>query len=168
MPRIVLAFYLLVGGRVFCSWACPVNVVTDAAAWSRRRLGIKTGRVPDAATRYWLLGGLLVAAAMTGTLVWEWVNPVSLLHRGLIFGMGGGLFVIAGIFLYDLLVASRGWCGHLCPMGAFYGLLGQDGAGAHLRQQARRLRRLHGLLRGLPRTPGDPPGPQAGRARRAP
>ncbi|MCK6374737.1 MAG: quinol dehydrogenase ferredoxin subunit NapH [Zoogloea sp.] len=122
---IVLAFYLLVGGRIFCSWVCPVNVVTDAAAWSRRRLGIKTGRVPDAATRYWLLGGLLVAAAITGSLAWEWVNPVSLLHRGLIFGMGGGLFVIAGIFLYDLLVASRGWCGHLCPMGAFYGLLGK-------------------------------------------
>ena len=122
---IVLVFYLLFGGRIFCSWVCPVNVVTDAAAWSRRRLGIKTGRVPDAATRYWLLGGLLVAAAVTGSLAWEWVNPVSLLHWGLIFGMGGGLFVIAGIFLYDLLVASRGWCGHLCPMGAFYGLLGR-------------------------------------------
>ena len=122
---IVLVFYLLFGGRLFCSWVCPVNVVTDAAAWSRRRLGIKTGRVPDANTRNWLLGGILVAAAVTGTLVWEWVNPVSLLHRGLIFGMGGGLFVIAGIFVYDLLMASRGWCGHLCPMGAFYGLLGK-------------------------------------------
>ncbi|MCK6386115.1 MAG: quinol dehydrogenase ferredoxin subunit NapH, partial [Zoogloea sp.] len=122
---IVLAFYLLFGGRLFCSWVCPVNVVTDAAAWSRRRLGIKTGRVPDADTRLWLLGGILVAAAVTGTLVWEWVNPVSLLHRAIIFGMGGGFFVIAGIFIYDLLMASRGWCGHLCPMGAFYGLLGK-------------------------------------------
>lgn len=122
---IVLVFYVLVGGRVFCSWVCPVNVVTDAAAWSRRRFGIKTGRVPDAATRYWLLAGILVAAAVTGRLAWEWVNPVSLLHRGIIFGMGGGLAVIVGIFLYDLLVASRGWCGHLCPMGAFYGLLGR-------------------------------------------
>ena len=44
---------------MFCSWVCPVNAVTDAAAWSRRRLGIKTGRVPDANTRYWLLGGLV-------------------------------------------------------------------------------------------------------------
>jgi ferredoxin-type protein NapH len=23
------------------------------------------------------------------------------------------------------LIASRGWCGHLCPVGAFYGLLGR-------------------------------------------
>ncbi|MDD3353577.1 quinol dehydrogenase ferredoxin subunit NapH [Zoogloea sp.] len=122
---IVLLFYLLVGGRVFCSWVCPVNGVTDAAAWTRRRLGIKTGRVPDANTRYWLLGMLLVASALTGTLVWEWVNPVSLLHRSLIFGMSGGLFVIGGIFIYDVFMASRGWCGHLCPMGAFYSLLGK-------------------------------------------
>ena len=122
---IVLAFYLLVGGRVFCSWVCPVNLVTDAAAWSRRRLGIKSGRVPDANTRYWLLGGTLLAAALTGVLAWEWGNPVSLLQRSLLFGMAGGFWVVAGIFLYDLLVAGRGWCGHLCPMGAFYSLLGR-------------------------------------------
>lgn len=123
---IVLVFYLLVGGRVFCSWVCPVNMVTDAAAWSRRKLGIKTGRVPDSATRYWLLGAMLLATAVTGVLVWEWVNPVSLLHRALIFGLWGSLLAIAGIFAYDLLIASRGWCGHLCPVGAFYSLLGRS------------------------------------------
>ena len=122
---IILVFYLLIGGRMFCSWVCPVNMVTDAAAWSRRRLGIKTGRVPDANTRYWLLGGVLAATAVSGVLVWEWVNPVSLLHRALIFGLWGSLLPIAGIFLYDLLIASRGWCGHLCPVGAFYSVLGR-------------------------------------------
>ena len=122
---IVLVFYLLVGGRVFCSWVCPVNMVTDAAAWSRRKLGIKTGRAPDANTRYWLLAGVLIATAFSGVLVWEWVNPVSLLHRALIFGLWGALWAIAGVFAYDLLIASRGWCGHLCPVGAFYGLLGR-------------------------------------------
>ena len=122
---ILLVFYLLVGGRVFCSWVCPVNVVTDAAAWSRRRLGLKTGRAPDSNTRYWLLGGVLIAAAASGALVWEWVNPVTYVQRSLIFGLTGGVWLALGIFLYDLLVAGRGWCGHLCPMGAFYGLLGR-------------------------------------------
>ena len=122
---ILLVFYLLVGGRVFCSWVCPVNVVTDGAAWSRRRLGIKTGRAPDSNTRYWLLGGVLIAAAASGALVWEWVNPVTYVQRSLIFGLTGGVWLALGIFLYDLLVAGRGWCGHLCPMGAFYGLLGR-------------------------------------------
>ncbi len=120
---IVVAFYLLVGGRVFCSWVCPINPVTDAAAALRRKLGLKGGRAPAANTRYWLLGGLLVTAFLTGSLVWEFVNPVSMLHRGLIFGMGLGWLVVLGVFLYDLLIASRGWCGHLCPMGAAYALL---------------------------------------------
>jgi ferredoxin-type protein NapH len=122
---IVLAFYLLLGGRLFCSWVCPVNLVTDAAAWLRRRLGLKGGKTPAAATRYWLLGFTLLASALTGSLAWEWVNPVSMLHRGLIFGFGLAWGIVLAVFLYDLLFASRGWCGHVCPMGAFYGLLGR-------------------------------------------
>lgn len=130
---IVLAFYLLVGGRVFCSWVCPINPITDAAAWLRRRLGIKGGKAPHAATRHWLLAFTLVASLATGGIAWEWVNPVSMLHRGLIFGFGLAWGVVGAVFLYDLLLASRGWCGHLCPMGAFYGLLGK---GAVLRVSA--------------------------------
>jgi len=122
---IVLALYLLVGGRTFCAWVCPVNPVTDAAAWLRRRLNLKSGRAPASSTRHWLLGFVLLAAFATGSLAWEWVNPVSMLHRGLIFGFGLGWGIVGGIFLYDLLIASRGWCGHLCPMGAFYGLAGR-------------------------------------------
>jgi ferredoxin-type protein NapH len=122
---IVAVFYLLLGGRVFCAWVCPVNMITDAAAWGRRYLDIKAGHAPDARTRYWLLAGTFAAAALTGTLAWEWVNPVSIAHRGLFFGMGAGLWFLVALFLYDLLVVSRGWCGHLCPMGAFYSLLGK-------------------------------------------
>jgi ferredoxin-type protein NapH len=121
---IVVAFYLLVGGRVYCSWVCPVNLVTDAAAFMRRRLGLKGGHAPDARTRYWFLAGTLLAAAATGTLAWEWLNPVSIMQRSLFFGFGLGALVVLAIFLYDLLLATRGWCGHLCPMGAFYSLLG--------------------------------------------
>ena len=124
---IVLAFYLVVGGRVFCSWVCPVNMVTDAAAWLRSRLGIKGGAHVSRRTRYWILAMTLVLAAATGTLAWELVNPVSMFHRGLIFGLGSVWAMILAIFLLELFVMQDGWCGRLCPMGAFYGLLGKVG-----------------------------------------
>jgi ferredoxin-type protein NapH len=121
---IVVAFYALVGGRVFCAWVCPVNLVTDAAAWLRGRLRIRTGRTPSRSLRLWLAAALLVACALTGQAVWEWVNPVSLTHRAIIFGGAIAFAGVAAVFVFDLLVAPRGWCGHVCPMGAVYGLIG--------------------------------------------
>lgn len=121
---IVAAFYFLVGGRVYCSWVCPVNIVTDLALWTRRKLGIKQSAKLKASTRYWMLAAVIVVSAATGTLAFELVNPVSIVHRSLIFGLGFGTVLIAAIFLFDVFVARHGWCGHLCPMGAFYGLLG--------------------------------------------
>jgi len=121
---IVLAFYLLVGGRVFCAWVCPLNPVTDAAHWLRERLGLRGGAQLSRHTRYWVLATTLALAAITGMVAWELVNPVSLLHRGLIFGMGFSWGVILAVFVLDVFVSRRAWCGHLCPTGAFYGLLG--------------------------------------------
>lgn len=121
---IVAAFYLLVGGRVYCAWVCPVNVVTDAAQWLRDRLGIQTSSRLSSKSRFWLLGATFVLAATTGTVAWELINPVSMLHRGLLFGVGLAWTLVLGVFLLDLLVSKRAWCGHLCPVGAFYSLLG--------------------------------------------
>lgn len=126
---IVLAFYLLVGGRMFCSWACPVNLVSDFAVWLRRRLGLKESLGLDRRLRLWLLAGVLVGSAASGAIVWEFVNPVTMLHRGIVTGaiLGGGGAVVAAavVLLFDLGIAANGWCGHLCPVGAFYGLLGR-------------------------------------------
>lgn len=122
---LVVAFYALVGGRVYCSWVCPVNLVTDAARWWRERLGIKGGAHVSRHARFWVLGLALVLALVSGTVVWELVNPVSMLHRGLLFGFGAAGAVVLGVFLFDLFVMNRGWCGYLCPVGAFYSVLGR-------------------------------------------
>lgn len=122
---LVMAFYLLVGGRVFCSWVCPVNLVTDLASWLRRRCKIRQSRSISRQTRHWLLLVLLLATAYSGILLWELVNPVSLLTRGLVFGVGSAWYFVVAVFLFDLLVSKNGWCGHLCPMGAAYSWIGK-------------------------------------------
>lgn len=121
----VLVFYLIVGGRAYCSWVCPINIVTDAAFWLRTRFGIPVAWQPKRSARLWLLGVILVVSAVTGTIAWELVNPITLLHRGLVFGMGLAWLVVLAAFLFDLAVSRRGWCSYICPVGAFYGLAGK-------------------------------------------
>lgn len=121
---IVLLFYVLVGGRVYCSWVCPVNMITDAAQWLREQFKMSGSSTMSRRTRYWILAATLVLAFTSGSIAWEMINPVSMLHRGLIFGMGLAWLIVLTVFLLDLLVSRRAWCSHLCPVGAFYSLLG--------------------------------------------
>jgi len=122
---IVSLFYFLVGGRVYCAWVCPINIVTDAADWLRRVLKIKTSLNFSRLGRYGLLVVSLLLASVTGMLVWELVNPVTMIQRELVFGMGLSWLFIVGIFILDAFVSRRAWCGHLCPMGAFYSVIGK-------------------------------------------
>ena len=57
---LVAVFYLLVGGRVYCAWVCPMNAVTDAAHWLRRRLDIKAHAHIARNIKYWMLGMVIV------------------------------------------------------------------------------------------------------------
>mgnify|MGYP005635130459 CR=1 FL=1 len=121
---IVLVFYFLIGGRVYCSWVCPINIVTDASSWLRRKLAIKGQGVRFGAhTGNWIFVMTLFMAFISGSIAWELVNPVSMVYRGILFGMGSAWLILIAIFLFDLFVSRRGWCTHLCPVGVFYGLL---------------------------------------------
>jgi ferredoxin-type protein NapH len=122
---IVLVLYGVLGGRVLCSWVCPINMVTDLAGWLRVRLGISDMFRLKRNIRYTVLALALVLSALTGVAAFEWVSPIGMLHRELIFGLGLGWTAVLGVFLFDLLVLKHGWCGHLCPLGAFYALAGR-------------------------------------------
>jgi len=122
---IVLAGYLLLGGRTYCSWVCPINPVTDLAASIRRRLGVKQTAKLRPELRNYLAVAVLVVSAVSGAIAWELVNPVTAFHRALVFGIPFAATGALAIFVFDLFVAKDGWCGHVCPVGAFYGALGK-------------------------------------------
>lgn len=121
---IVVAFYAILASKAFCGWVCPMNMVTDLAAWLRRKLGIRQSAKLSRSLRYAILAMILVGSAISGTLIWEWINPVAALGRAFVFGLGATLWLVLVVFLFDLLVVEHGWCGHLCPIGASYALIG--------------------------------------------
>lgn len=125
---VVLALYLVVGGRTFCGWVCPMSIVTDAAEWTRARLGLRADLLHvTPAARYVALALTLALSAAAGIAAFEWVSPIAMLHRELIFGAGLGLTAAVGVFAFDLAIVRRGWCGHVCPLGAFWALVGRAG-----------------------------------------
>ncbi|MCA2412782.1 quinol dehydrogenase ferredoxin subunit NapH [Vibrio chemaguriensis] len=122
---IVVVFYAILAPRAFCAWVCPLNIVTDLAAWLRRKFNIKASYRWSPTIRYWLIPVLMLGSALSGAILWTWLDPVAALHRGLVFGMGAGWVLIALVFVLDLLLVEHGWCGHLCPLGATYGVIGR-------------------------------------------
>jgi len=123
---IVLAFYVIVGGRSFCSWVCPVNIVTDTATRLRKifKLHREDIKIPVKRTmRYWILGLSLVMSALIGVAAFELVSPIGMLHRGVIFSLGFGAAAMALLFFFDLFVLQNGWCGYICPLGGFYSII---------------------------------------------
>ena len=126
---IILVVYALLGGRVFCGWMCPMNMVTDAAAAARSATGLRAVRLRrDRRARYVRALVSLIASVITGAAAFEWVSPQAFLWREAVWGVGlGGIAAVLGVFAFDLAVLQRGWCGHLCPLGAFWSLVGNVG-----------------------------------------
>ena len=63
---VIVIFYAIVASKAFCSWVCPMNMVTDAAAWLRRKLGIRQSLKISRQLRYVILAVILVGSAITG------------------------------------------------------------------------------------------------------
>jgi ferredoxin-type protein NapH len=127
---IIALFYGIVGGRAFCSWVCPINMVTDLANWLRRVLyldKIERKVWVSRNTRYWVLGLSLVLSFALSLPAFEFVSPISITHRAIIFGVGFGWAAMLVIFLFDLFILKNGWCGHICPLGGFYSTVGKVG-----------------------------------------
>jgi ferredoxin-type protein NapH len=126
---IVLLFFVVLGGRAFCGWVCPVNMVTDLAETMRTAAGAgSVGLRMSRDARYWVLGLSLVLSAVLGIAAFEAISPIGALHRGVIYGMGTGWMAVAAVFLFDVFAVRNGFCGHLCPLGAFYAIAGRGSA----------------------------------------
>jgi ferredoxin-type protein NapH len=70
------------------------------------------------------IGPLLKESNNTRVAANEFIIPIGILTRGIVFGIGFGWAFILAIFLFDLFIVKNGWCGHMCPLGAMYSVVG--------------------------------------------
>ena len=119
----------LVFGRIFCSWFCPQNTISELADVLGRRVGLRQLCTfkPTPHCRYTILGLLLVAVPLAGLPLASLlsapgiisVQTAKLIYEGTV---GAELGLIGLIVVAELLLARRLWCNHLCPVGSFLGL----------------------------------------------
>ncbi|WP_102275455.1 NapH/MauN family ferredoxin-type protein [Cytobacillus massiliigabonensis] len=123
---IIFVFYLIIRGRTFCSWICPVNTILEFTGKLRRFI-----KVPDRTynrhTKKYIASAVLLLSFLVGVPVFELFSPIGFTMRNALFSFGIGIWIIIAIVLFELLISKRGWCRYFCPLGGFYQSFGKAG-----------------------------------------
>lgn len=123
----VLLCWWFVGGRAFCSWICPYHLLAEFAEMLHLKLaalGLAQDKKFHRGLRTVLWFGFLALALGTGYTVFEYVNPVGILSRALIYGPAIALIWVAVLLGIEVFYSRRFWCRYICPIGLTYGVTG--------------------------------------------
>lgn len=126
---VVLLFYGLIRGRAFCGWACPVNLILEFTQKLRKVFKIKKkyNVKVHRHTKIWVAATVLVLSFATSLPVYELINPIGTVMKGLIFATSLGVWSFIAIIIAEIFFAERIWCRSLCPIGGFYEVVGKAG-----------------------------------------
>ncbi|MDR0500460.1 MAG: 4Fe-4S binding protein [Coriobacteriales bacterium] len=136
----IIAIFVILLGKVFCAWVCPVAPVRSLIESVRKKLTSSNKCVSNCSTcsskrakfdsRHLVLGGSLLSALIFGFPVFCLFCPI-----GLIFGtvivvwqfigfedVSLSLLIYPLILIVELLVLRK-WCARFCPLGALLSLL---------------------------------------------
>lgn len=100
----VLAIFLL--GRVYCGWICPINTVMRGLTWIKKKLRIKSVRIPAWLTKPWIR--ILVLGLFIAVFILTMVSGKKLPVLPVLFAIG----VVLTFFFPEEL-----WHRYLCPYG---------------------------------------------------
>ncbi|MDX8366852.1 quinol dehydrogenase ferredoxin subunit NapH [Cytobacillus sp. IB215665] len=123
---IILLFYVLIRGRVFCSWVCPVNTMLDFIDKIRLIIQLPDKHM-DRHLKVYLAGLILLLSLVISVPVFEVFSPIGFTMRNMLFTGGVGFWLLLFIMLFDLFISKRGWCRYICPLGGFYQAIGRVG-----------------------------------------
>ncbi|MGB6329586.1 MAG: NapH/MauN family ferredoxin-type protein [Halarcobacter sp.] len=124
----IVIFYLLIGGRTYCSWVCPYGILSEVGEKLHNTLVNKKiikDRKFDPRVRHIFWAMFVVMAFTSGYLVFETFNIVGILSRFIAYGWSLALVWVLIVFLIEVFYSRRAWCTYLCPIGTTYGYLGK-------------------------------------------
>jgi len=120
----------LTWGRVFCSWICPQNMISELFDALAEKTGIKRlfNPVPSPIPRFAVLAVALLATLSLKFPVVSLLSApgiISVQAANLVYdaAVGAELGLIVMIALFELFIVRRIWCNHVCPVGGFLVLL---------------------------------------------
>jgi ferredoxin-type protein NapH len=123
----VFILWLLLGGRTFCSWACPYHLLSELAEklhlWLVSKKIIK-GYTFHRGVRTFFYLAFAVLTLVTGYTIFEAISPTGILSRALIYGPGVALLWVLFLLLFEVFISRRAWCRYVCPIGMTYGFVG--------------------------------------------
>ncbi len=135
MLFVIVVAMALVARKSFCSWICPVGLLSESLARAGRRLFGRNFRpwkwidVPLRGLKYLLLFFFLQAIfSMSDAALQSFIqspyNRVADVKMGLFFVRLGpvGMWVLGILAVLSILVAGA-WCRYLCPYGALLGIV---------------------------------------------
>jgi ferredoxin-type protein NapH len=123
----IVVFYILFGGRSFCSWICPYHLLAEWGESLHRYLKkrkIVKGHGFDRRIRYVFYILFLFFALITGYTIFETINPVAILSRAIVYGPSYLLIGVAILLGFEIFYSRRAWCRYFCPVGVSYQLIG--------------------------------------------
>jgi ferredoxin-type protein NapH len=123
---IVPVLIALVAGKVFCSWVCPYNLFAEYLDHLRKRLRLSPALIrstnPNKYTAWLPYGMILFIMVVTGIPLIVFLSFPGILSGQVAdfvyHGVVGVELALLGMILFlDVVLASRGWCRFLCPVG---------------------------------------------------
>lgn len=124
---LIFSFYLLIRGRVFCSWVCPVNTLLEFIDKIRKYINLPDKPL-NRHTKMYAAAGILALSTIIGVPVFEVISPIGNTMRNVLFSFGIGVWILLSIVLFEVFISKRGWCRYLCPLGGFYQSVGRLGS----------------------------------------
>ncbi len=108
---VVSALVSLVFSRLYCGWICPINTVLKPLSWTKKKLGIKSFKVPEFLKKTWVR--IFMLALFLGILIFTLRTGKKLPVLPISVGLG---------FALTLFFPEELWHRYLCPYGAILSL----------------------------------------------